>query len=88
MEVKRLDSSPVTRREVLVPKHHSESAEDYLAAEIPKGDLPERFVVGDKETYGAYYNAPLQRGSTYEIRVGSVSRGNETVIVPDDHLPL
>ena len=67
------------KREAFLPRHHRESADDYIAAEIPQADVPQRFVVGDSLMHGGYYNAPLQTGSTYRIRVGALSRGNATV---------
>ena len=68
-----------TKRETLSPRHFEESPLDYIAAELPKLDMPNKFVVGDKKIYGSYYNAPLRVGTYYIIRVGSVSKGNETV---------
>ena len=60
-------------------RHHSDSADHYIAAELFKSNLPDKFVVGDEKTYGQFYNAALQTGTEYQIRIGSVSRGNETV---------
>ena len=89
--MKKVGSSSVTRREALIPRHYDESADDYIAAELLKDNVPDKFVVGDKLTYGQYYNAPLQTGAEYQIRVGSVSRGNETVRlqrVPNCHFNI
>ncbi|XP_022097194.1 angiopoietin-1 receptor-like isoform X2 [Acanthaster planci] len=78
IRVKKTRSSSVTKRDVLIPSHFEDSPDDYIAADLLKGGVPDRFVVGDAKLYGGYYNAPLQRGAVYNIRVGSVSRGNET----------
>ncbi|XP_022097192.1 tyrosine-protein kinase receptor Tie-1-like [Acanthaster planci] len=88
VQVKKARSSPVTKRDVLIPKHFQDSPDDYIAAEFPKGGVPDRFVVGDAKLYGGYYNAPLQRGAVYNIRVGSVSRGNETEANVEHSEPL
>ena len=68
-----------TKREVLMPKHHRDSANDYITAEIPKTDVAMRFVVGDSLMYGGYYNAPLETGASYKISIGAVSKVNDTV---------
>ncbi|XP_038066663.1 angiopoietin-1 receptor-like [Patiria miniata] len=78
VHVKKTRSSSVTRRDVLIPSHFEDSPNDYIAAELPKGGVPDKFVVGDTKMYGGYYNAPLQTGAVYNIRVGSVSKGNES----------
>ncbi|XP_038066662.1 phosphatidylinositol phosphatase PTPRQ-like [Patiria miniata] len=78
VHVKKTRSSSVTRRDVLIPSHFEDSPNDYIAAELPKGGVPDKFVVGDTKMYGGYFNAPLQTGAVYNIRVGSVSKGNES----------
>ena len=69
----------ISKREALDPIHYKDSTDDYIAAELSKQMVTDNFVVGDGNTYGGYYNGPLETGATYEISVGSVSRGNGTV---------
>ncbi|XP_038066664.1 angiopoietin-1 receptor-like [Patiria miniata] len=88
VHVKKTRSSSVTRRDVLIPSHFEDSPNDYIAAELPKGGVPDKFVVGDTKMYGGYYNAPLQTGAVYNIRVGSVSKGNESVANVEFSEPL
>ncbi|XP_038066666.1 angiopoietin-1 receptor-like [Patiria miniata] len=88
VHVKKTRSSSVTRRDVLIPSHFEDSPSDYIAAELPKGGVPDKFVVGDTKMYGGYYNAPLQTGAVYNIRVGSVSKGNESVANVEFSEPL
>ena len=42
----------------------------YIAAEIPDVKQRREFVVGDNHTYNGYYNAPLQRGESYDVWFG------------------
>ncbi|XP_038069022.1 angiopoietin-1 receptor-like [Patiria miniata] len=88
VHVKKTRSSSVIRRDVLIPSHFVDSPNDYIAAELPKGGVPDKFVVGDTKMYGGYYNAPLQTGAVYNIRVGSVSKGNESVANVEFSEPL
>ncbi|XP_038066670.1 angiopoietin-1 receptor-like [Patiria miniata] len=88
VHVKKTRSSSVVRRDVLIPSHFEDSPNDYIAAELPKGGVPDTFVVGDTKMYGGYYNAPLQTGAVYNIRVGSVSKGNESVANVEFSEPL
>lgn len=44
----------------------------YITAEISKVEKETEFVVGDNKTYGGYYNAPLQKGQSYDVWVGLV----------------
>ncbi|XP_038048537.1 receptor-type tyrosine-protein phosphatase T-like isoform X2 [Patiria miniata] len=76
VEVKK--SVKVTRRDALMRRHFEDSPDDYIAAEISKSMVSDTFVVGDSKVYGSYFNAPLQANRVYDIRVGSVSRGNGT----------
>ncbi|XP_022097247.1 receptor-type tyrosine-protein phosphatase delta-like [Acanthaster planci] len=76
------------KREALNVTHYEDSPDDYIAAEISKQNLSEKFIVGDNQTYGMYRNAPLQTGASYEIRVGSVSRGNENEIFVSYSQPI
>ena len=39
----------------------------YITAQLIREDLDEQFIVGNNETYGGYYNAPLQRGNLYDV---------------------
>ncbi|XP_038066680.1 receptor-type tyrosine-protein phosphatase mu-like [Patiria miniata] len=86
VHVKRTGSR--SKREALTPQRYEDSAGDYISAEIPKQNLKEKFVVGDNETYGSYRNAPLQTGADYEIRVGSVSKGNDEEIFVTYSVPI
>ncbi|XP_038066667.1 angiopoietin-1 receptor-like [Patiria miniata] len=88
VHVKKTRSSSVIRRDVLIPSHFVDSPNDYIAAELPKGGVFDKFVVGDTKMYGGYYNAPLQTGAVYNIRVGSVSKGNESVADVEFSEPL
>ncbi|XP_038074894.1 receptor-type tyrosine-protein phosphatase F-like [Patiria miniata] len=47
---------------------------DYVAGELMKENLTETFTVGDGNTYGTFYNRPLQPNTKYDIYLGSVSR--------------
>ncbi|XP_038048240.1 tyrosine-protein kinase receptor Tie-1-like [Patiria miniata] len=77
VHVKKSDSPSVKKRQVLFPNHFEDST-DYIAAEMPKDSVPDKFTVGDENVYGGYFNAPLNPGFVYTIRVGSVCRGIET----------
>nr|XP_023019211.1 putative tyrosine-protein kinase Wsck [Leptinotarsa decemlineata] len=50
----------------------------YIAAEINPKDINRVFVVGDGQSYGNYYNAPLDPNINYNIILAMVSRINET----------
>ncbi|XP_071118953.1 receptor-type tyrosine-protein phosphatase mu-like isoform X3 [Haliotis cracherodii] len=45
----------------------------YVAAQLERGAVNGKFVVGDNSTYGGFYNAPLQRDQTYNIWFGAFS---------------
>ncbi|XP_038048236.1 receptor-type tyrosine-protein phosphatase kappa-like [Patiria miniata] len=75
VHVKKVETS--RRRAALIANHFEDSAGDYIAAEMTKDSVPDKFTVGDGKVYGGYYNAPLKTGVAYSIRVGSVSQGNE-----------
>ncbi|XP_038066677.1 angiopoietin-1 receptor-like [Patiria miniata] len=79
IQVKKTGTLSVTKRDVLVTGRSEDPVDGYIAAEFPKNSLPAEFVVGDCKMYGGYRNAPLQRDAVYNIRVGSVTKGNETV---------
>ncbi|XP_038066691.1 receptor-type tyrosine-protein phosphatase mu-like [Patiria miniata] len=76
VRVKRVGS--VVKRDILVPNQFEDSPNDYIAAELLAQIAPEKFVIGDTQMYGGYYNAPLMTGESYEILTGSVSKGNES----------
>ncbi|XP_071799509.1 receptor-type tyrosine-protein phosphatase T-like [Asterias amurensis] len=63
----------VTRRDTRGSRYQrsTEPTLDYVAAELPKKDLPATFTVGDGETEG---NKPLESNTQYDIYLGSVSR--------------
>lgn len=44
----------------------------YVAAELPMSKVhqPLHFQVGDNQTYGGFYNAPLQKGQEYDVWFG------------------
>ncbi|XP_022087874.1 receptor-type tyrosine-protein phosphatase epsilon-like, partial [Acanthaster planci] len=86
VEVKK--SSQMTRRDALIPRHVDDSPDDYIAAELTKGMMSGSFVVGDSKVYGDYLNAPLRTNDVYDIRVGSVTRGNQTVASVTFSAPL
>ncbi|XP_038066684.1 receptor-type tyrosine-protein phosphatase mu-like [Patiria miniata] len=88
VHVNKTSASRKSKRAALTPKRSADSADDYIAAEIPKQNLAEKFVVGDNETYESYRNAPLQTGADYEIRVGSVSKGNDEEIFVTYSVPI
>ncbi|CAG0885632.1 unnamed protein product [Cyprideis torosa] len=48
----------------------------WIAAEIQPGDLPPKFVVGNGQWYGRFFNAPLSRGRDYHVVLGTVSTLN------------
>ena len=58
------------------PKYKTESSKGYTAAKLYKVDR--EFEVGNGETVGGYYNAPLNNGQSYifyygvEVRRGKV----------------
>ncbi|XP_022097251.1 proto-oncogene tyrosine-protein kinase ROS-like isoform X2 [Acanthaster planci] len=80
IHVKRLAVLSVNKREVLVPGRYEDPASGYITARFLKHNLPEMFVVGDSKMYGGYWNAPLQRDAVYNIRLGTVSKVNETAV--------
>ncbi|XP_064624769.1 receptor-type tyrosine-protein phosphatase T-like [Lineus longissimus] len=41
----------------------------YIAAELA-ADFSGPFVIGDGKTYGSYYNAPLEKGQSYDVIFG------------------
>ena len=69
----------ISKREALDPIHYKDYTDDYIAAELSKQMVTDNFVVGDGNTYGGYYNGPLETGAMYNVRVGSVSSGNGMV---------
>ncbi|XP_072016801.1 receptor-type tyrosine-protein phosphatase delta-like [Amphiura filiformis] len=58
---------------------YQDSKDSYVAAELDKTSVQDTFVVGDNKTYGGYYNPPLEKGATYNIRQGSVSKSGDQV---------
>ena len=68
----------VTRRDTRGSRYQrsTEPTLDYVAAELPKKDLPATFTVGDGETEG---NKPLESNTQYDIYLGSVSRISQSV---------
>ena len=71
----------VTRRDTRGSRYQrsTEPTLDYVAAELPKKDLPATFTVGDGETLGNYLNKPLESNTGYDIYLGSVSRISQSV---------
>ncbi|XP_071800429.1 receptor-type tyrosine-protein phosphatase T-like isoform X2 [Asterias amurensis] len=62
----------VTRRDTRGSRYQRSTEPTlYVAAELPKKDLPATFTVGDGETEG---NKPLESNTQYDIYLGSVSR--------------
>ena len=55
------------------PGNYADSQSHWIAAEFPHHGLPNTFTVGDNNTYGRYYNAPLAPGNSYGISFCSVS---------------
>ncbi|XP_038066683.1 angiopoietin-1 receptor-like [Patiria miniata] len=86
IQVKKTGTLSVTKREVT--RRSEDLGDGYIAAKFPKNSLPAEFVVGDSKMYGGYRNAPLQRDAVYNIRVGSVTKGNETVTAVTYSEPL
>ncbi|XP_022109721.1 tyrosine-protein kinase Mer-like [Acanthaster planci] len=80
IHVKRLGVLSVNKTEFLVPGSYEDPASGYITAKFLKNKLPEMFVVGDSKLYGGYWNAPLERGAVYNIRLGSVGKGSETEV--------
>ena len=75
-------SQPVVKREATNSRQlRSDMTTDYVAAELPKENLPEIFAVGDGKTYGGFDNKPLESNTEYNIYLGSVSRTSDTVII-------
>ncbi|XP_038066676.1 angiopoietin-1 receptor-like [Patiria miniata] len=88
IQVKKAGTLSVIKRDVLVTRRSEDHVDGYIAAKFPKTSLPAEFVVGDSKMYGGYWNAPLQRDAVYNIRVGSVTKGNETVTTVTYSEPL
>ena len=47
----------------------------YIAAQLYPAEIAQMqdtFTVGDKKTYGDYYNAPLEKGQKYDLWFGLV----------------
>ncbi|KAA0185582.1 hypothetical protein HAZT_HAZT011887 [Hyalella azteca] len=51
----------------------------YIAAQFSADEFPTVFTVGDKKTYGNYYNAPLKTNVDYHILLGVISTMNKTL---------
>ena len=74
MSVKRTRGTTVYRRAIYLPGNYMANSNDYIAAEFNKNELPDNFTVGDNQTYGGYYNAPIVPGYDYSISLCTVSR--------------
>ncbi|XP_054710437.1 putative inactive tyrosine-protein kinase Wsck [Uloborus diversus] len=48
----------------------------YITASLSPEEANRTFVIGDRKTYGGYYNAPLSEKRDYEVLVGVVSSLN------------
>ena len=59
----------------------------YITAQFTADEFNTVFTVGDKGTYGRYYNAPLTTNRDYHILLGAVSQLNKTLTSysPSDH---
>ncbi|KAK3091539.1 hypothetical protein FSP39_020606 [Pinctada imbricata] len=51
----------------------------YVAAQLQKDHAFKHFVVGDNQTYGGYYNAPLDTEQQYDVWYGAFSMVDGTV---------
>ncbi|XP_072041078.1 receptor-type tyrosine-protein phosphatase delta-like [Amphiura filiformis] len=72
--------SKTRKREALQFAQFKDSHDTYIAGEFPEEYITDdfTFVVGDNETYGGYWNPPLEEHTCYIIRIGYVSEFNET----------
>ncbi|XP_071799860.1 receptor-type tyrosine-protein phosphatase T-like isoform X2 [Asterias amurensis] len=77
----------VTRRDTSGSRYQrsTEPTLDYVAAELPKKDLPATLTVGDGETEG---NKPLESNTQYDIYLGSVSRTSQSTFAVEWNEPL
>ncbi|XP_072042257.1 receptor-type tyrosine-protein phosphatase U-like [Amphiura filiformis] len=68
------------KRQAGVFDHYDKSPTMYVAAELAKSELTDdsSFVIGDNQTYGSYYNPPLQEGQTYQLYTAFASRINDS----------
>jgi hypothetical protein len=53
----------------------------YVTAKILGSNLVSNFTIGDGKYYNGYYNAPLERGSTYRVFVRAVTKAQNGVSV-------
>lgn len=72
------DMNPILQTDDLKSYHDAmiEETNYYIAAEIQPQDIFKNFTVGDGNTYGSYYNAPLQNNTVYRVLLGVVSSYN------------
>ena len=56
---------------------HEDNPNDYIAAELDKQDEDRPFMIGDGETYGGYFNAPLDKDKQYEMILITISKVGE-----------
>ncbi|XP_044256641.1 putative tyrosine-protein kinase Wsck [Tribolium madens] len=72
------DSQQIFQEDIL--KSYDEARREglnyYITAQLKPENIQKKFIVGDKNNYGGYYNAPLQKDITYSIIAGLVSTLN------------
>ncbi|XP_072172636.1 receptor-type tyrosine-protein phosphatase S-like [Diadema setosum] len=73
VSVTRINPTPSRRRRENELNAYHANPNSYIGAKFSRDEFPVNFTLGDNQTYGGYYNAPLVEGASYEIRTGVVS---------------
>ncbi|XP_071512153.1 receptor-type tyrosine-protein phosphatase T-like, partial [Diadema antillarum] len=84
VSVTRINPTPSRRRRENQLNAYHANPNSYIGAKFSRDEFPVNFTLGDNQTYGGYYNAPLVEGASYEIRTGVVSDTEYSVMLFSD----